>query len=139
VALDAGERGMHPGQRIVRIQRVVEFRIEPIDRRVAGSAIMRQTQLHVGRVIGADEVRRVAGVAIRRRSLVHVVDVARCAWQSYVRSGERIARKFQMVKLRVEPGVHCVAAFAGCRKSGRHVIENRRLKILLVAGVARSR
>lgn len=91
VALHAGKRGMPSGQRVVRIQGVIEFRIQPVDCRVTRGAIVRQTQLHVRWVLTADKIRRVAGVAIRRRPLVHVVNVARGTRESYVRTGERIA------------------------------------------------
>ena len=88
---------------------MVELRIEPIDRRVAGGAIVRQAKLHVRGIVGACEIGCVARVAGRRRSLEYIVDVACRALQRGVRPGQWVAGDLQMVKLGVEPRVHCVA------------------------------
>ena len=48
-------------------------------------------------------------------------------------TSQRIPGVLQVVKLRSEPGVHRVAAFAGSRKLETHVIDGRRQEILLVA------
>ena len=53
-----------------------------------------------------------------------------------MRSGEGIAGIFQVVKFRVEPGVHRMTALAGRRETQGHMIDDRRLKVLLMAGVA---
>ena len=58
-----------------------------------------------------------AGVTVCRRSREYVVDVACGARQRGMRSSERVSGVLEMVELGVEPGVHGVAGFAGCRKS----------------------
>lgn len=87
VALRASQRRMRTRQRIVRVKCVVEFRVEPIDRRVAGGAIVRQAKLHMRWIVGVCEIRCVARVAGRRCSFENVVDVTCRARQSSVRPG----------------------------------------------------
>lgn len=77
-----------------------------------------------------------AAETCRWRPLEDIVQVARSAGQCDMRACQCIARHLQVIELRVEPGIHRVAAFASRRKACRDVVENRRLKILLMARVA---
>lgn len=92
-----------------------------------------------GDVIGAGgsvEVRLMARVASGRRSGIDVVHMASRARQSGVRAGQRVAGELQVIELSVEPRVHGVTALARGGESRRNMIQNRCLKILLMAGVA---
>lgn len=109
MALRTSDRCVSAGQRIVRVQGVIEFGIEPIGCRMACAAVMGQTKLHMRRIIAVHKIGCVARVAVGWRSRKYVVDVARRAGQSGVRSGQRVASGLQMVKLCVEPTVHRVA------------------------------
>ncbi len=53
-----------------------------------------------------------------------------------VRAGQCVTGVFQMVKLGVEPAVHGVTAFARSREAKPDVVDHRRQKVLLMAGVA---
>lgn len=75
MALRTRNCGVHACQWIVRIERVIEFCVEPVGRRVACGAVLRQAELHVRRIIRADEVRAVAPIAACRRSFVDIVDM----------------------------------------------------------------
>lgn len=136
MALRTSNRGVSTCQWIVRVQSVIEFCVEPISRRMARSAVMGQTELHMRRIIAVHKIACVARIAVGWRSRKNVVDVARRAGQSGVRSGQRVASGLQMVKLCVEPTVHCVATLTRRRKPCRNVVENRSQKVLLMAGVA---
>lgn len=135
VALRAGNRGMRSRQRIVRVKGVVEGGVEPVDRRVAGTAVLRQGQLHVRRIVRADIVCAMAPVAGRRRSCKHVVDVAGSAGQSSVHPGQRVTGVLQVVELGAHPTIHGVACLACGREAGCSVIDNGRQEVLLMAGV----
>lgn len=100
---------MRTGQGIVREECMVKLCTEPIDRRVAGGAIVRQAKLHVRGIVGACEIRCVTCVAGRRRPFEYVVDVACRARQCGMRPGQWVAGDLQVVKLGVEPRVHGVA------------------------------
>lgn len=139
VALNTGQRGMHTRQRVVCIERVIKLGIEPIRRAMAGTAVVRQVQLHVRRIVGIHKIGRVARIAGRRCSSEDIVDVTSRARQCGVSPGQRIAREFQVIELCIEPGIHRVTRLAGCREPRRYMIEHRGLKILLVAGVAGGR
>ena len=139
MALHASECGVRTGQGIVREKCVVELCIEPIDRRVAGGAIVRQAKLHMRGIVGVCEIRCVTRVAGRRRPFEYVVDMACRARQRGVRSGQCVAGDLQVVKFGVEPRVHGVAGLAGCRESRRDVIEHWCQKVLLMARVASRR
>ena len=78
MALRTGNRCMHPGQRIVRIGRMIELGIVPGCCRMADGAIVWQAKLHVRRIGGLLEVDGVsmATVAVHRSSSESVVDVA---------------------------------------------------------------
>lgn len=136
VALRAGHGCMLAGQRIVRIDGMIEFCIRPIGCRVADSAVPRQAHLGVRRVVAVDEVIGVARIALRRCSLKDIIAVAGGAFKRRVCARQGISRIFQVVKLGIEPTVHRVAALAGCRQAKSYVIENRCQKILLMARIA---
>lgn len=139
MALRTCDGGMPSRQGPVRINRVIELRVQPVGSRVAGRAVMRKIELHVRRVLAAREVRLVTRKARCRRSFEYVVQVACSAGQRCVRAGESVAGYPKMIKFRVEPRAHRVARLAGRRKTCRHMIEHRSMKVLLVAGVARGR
>jgi hypothetical protein len=124
---------MSPRQRIVRVEGVIELGVQPIGRRVAIGACVRQAELNMRRVLAICKVGDMARIAVCRRSRKHIVDMTRCARQCGVHTRQCITRIFQVIKLRIKPAVHGVAAFASGWKSQRHVIDNRRLKVLLMA------
>ena len=99
---------------------------------MTGAAIVRQSQLHMRRILAVGKVGGVAGETCGRSSLERIVHVARRAGQRGVGSGQGIAGNFQVIELGVEPGVHRVAAFACGGKARGHVIEDRSMKVLLV-------
>lgn len=115
---------------------VIECCRRPARGGVALCAIGWETGRDVVWICRTCEIGLVAGIAICGRALVHVVDVAVSTQESGMHSGQRIPRELQVIKLRVEPRVHRMAAFARCRKACRHMIEYGSLKILLVAAVA---
>src|ERR1035441_8607203 len=80
-----------------------------------------------------------ARIAVYRRPGEDIVDVAIRAGQRGVRPGESVAGVLQVIELGPEPAIHRVAAFASGRESGSYVIDDRCLKILLMAGVAGGR
>jgi len=136
MALRTGNRRVHPRQRVMRIKRVIELRIEPVGGCVAIAAVMRQPQLHVWRVVGSGKIGGVACIAGSRRSREDIVDMAGCTRQRGMHPGQCESGHLQMVELRVEPDVHGMAGFAGNRKAERYVIENRGQEVLLMAGIA---
>lgn len=138
VALGTGESCVHARQRIVGIERVIELRVLPICCGVADTAVVRECQLHMRRIVTADEFVRMARVAGCRSALEHIVGVAGCAGQRGMRTSERVAGHLQVIEFGIEPGVHGVAVLAGCGESCRHVIEDRCLKIFLMAAIAGS-
>ena len=139
VALSARYGCVHAGERIVRVEGVIECGVKPVGCRVADAAVVGQAELHMGRVVGAKKVGGVARIAICRRSGEYIIDVACGARQRGVYSGQRVAGIFQVVELGTEPTVHAVAALAGGWETGRDVIEHRRQEVLLMAGVAGGR
>jgi len=112
---------------------MVERRPGPSGGRVAGRAGGRESGRDVIRVVGPRIVGFVTAIAVRRRSREDVVDVACGAGQRGVCTGERVAGVFQMIVLCVVPTVHRVAGFTRSGESGAYMIENRSLKILLMA------
>ena len=66
MALRALHRGVRPGQRIVRICRVVELGVEPVRSRMAGVARVRQSQSNVTWIIAVIEVGGMAAIAVPR-------------------------------------------------------------------------
>lgn len=136
VALCAGHGGVLAGERVMRVERVIEFCIRPIGRRMAGRAVARQAELHVRRIVGGIEIRIVARVARRRSILEDVIQVAGGTGEGSMHAGQRIAGVFQVVKFGVEPAVHGVATLAGGGEAERCVIEDGGAEVLLMAGVA---
>ena len=126
---------MHSGQWIVSVKCVIEFRVKPVGRRVARSAIVGESERHMRRIVAACKVGCVTRKTVRRRSFEHIVDMARGARQCRVHSGQCVSGVFQVIEFRIEPTVHCVATFAGGWEPGCDVIQYRRRKVLLVAGI----
>lgn len=112
VALQARDCGVGACERVVGIERMVEFRIEPVNGRVACRAIVRKTKLHMRRIVCAGEIVGVAGVTGSRRTLEDIVGVACGAGQRRMCSGQRIAGECKVIELCVEPGVDCMASLA---------------------------
>jgi len=127
---------MHSRERVVGVESVVEFGVEPVGGGVANSAVAREAELDMRRIVAVEKVRGMAAIATCRRSLEHVVDVACSAGESGVRPGQRVAGVFQVVEFGVEPTVHGVAGLAGGGKSHSNVVQNRGKEVLLMAGVA---
>ncbi len=127
---------MFTGQRIVGVQRMVELCIGPGGSRMANGAVAWQAKLHMRRVVALGEIAGMAGITLGRSALEYIIDVARCTTQRCMRSSERIARVFQVVKFGVEPTVHGVAGLAGSGELESDVIDNRREEIFLMAGEA---
>lgn len=111
---------------------MVEGSGHPGGRRVASLALLRKTSLSVIRVRGAVVVFCMAAVAIGGRASKLSVDVARCAGQRGVRAGQSETGEFQMVELRVEPGIHAVAGLT-CRGKVQHLMIG--VHSLLIIGV----
>jgi len=138
MALRTGYVGVPSGQRIVRIGCVIEGCGTPANGRVAKSAVVRQSELHMRRIRRVLEIYGVlvAAKAIYRRSFELIADVACFTSQRCVHSGQRVSGVLQVVELRAEPTVHGVAALACGGKAQALVIDHRRQKILLMAGDA---
>ena len=100
---------------------------------MARSAIVRQAKLHVRRVVAAHKVRGVAGIALSRRSRKHIIDMACGASQRGMRAGERVTCVLQVIELCTHKVVHRVAGIARRREIKRHVIDDRRQEVLLMA------
>jgi len=115
---------------------VIELGIQPVRRRMAAAAIMRQAQLKMTRVIGSDEFLAMAGIAVGRCPLELVIEMAGIAIQRRVHSGEREAGEFQVIKLGSKPGIHVVARLAGRREAQPYMVEDWCLIVLDMAAVA---
>lgn len=135
VTLGACQGRMSTGQRIVGELCVVKARIEPIGRRVAGCAIVGQTQLYVRRIIAGGEIGLMTGEAITGRASKYVIDMTRCARKRCVRPGKRITGIFQVIEFGIKPGVHGVAGLT-CRGEARcRMVNDWSAEILLMARV----
>lgn len=102
---------------------------------MASAALRRYPKLCVGRVVRALEVSLVTAIALGRCRSEVIVEVASRARQRCMRPGQRVTRVLQVIELRADEVIHCVAGFAGGGEVKRHVIDHRRQKILLVARV----
>jgi hypothetical protein len=109
MALFARKRRMLSGQRVMRIECVIKLPVQPVRRRVAA-------QLHVRRILAVCEFTRVAGVASGRRSLEDVVEMACRTRQRGVSARQSITGHLEVIKLRIEPRIHRVAAFTRGRE-----------------------
>ena len=104
---------------------------------MAGLARGREPGLRVWRVVGGVEILLVAANTGRRCPFVFPANVAREAIERRVYSGQREARKFQVVEFRAGPAVHGVAGGASCREIRTYVARARcALKIFQVTGSA---
>ncbi len=133
VALGARHGGMLAGQRIVREKGVIEFCIRPVDCGVASAAIVGEAKLNMGRVLAVCEIRGVAGIALGRCSGKHIIDMAGGALQRRMSTGQRVTCVFQMVKLGADKVVHGVAGLAVGGEIERHMVDDRREEVLLMA------
>ncbi len=135
VALIAGNADMRARQWEFREFCMIERGSQPGRGVVAGRAVGRKSRLDVIGIAGPFKILRVATIAIRRRALEFSANVAGGAFKGGMSSGQRKSREFQVIELRAEPGVCCVAAFAGRGKPQCFMVRgDRRLKIFDMAG-----
>ena len=136
VALSTTNGCMHSGEWIVRIRRVVKFCVQPIGRGMTYGTVVRQTKLHVGRVLAVGKFGGVARITACRRAFEHIVNVARGAKKCGVRSCQCVPGVFQVVELDSDPVIHAMAGVAGGGEACSDVIKYRCLIVLLMAGEA---
>lgn len=74
--------------------------------------------------------------ALRRRPCKHIVSVTLNAGQRCMSPRKRVARVFQVVELRIYPGVHVVAGLARSGEVQCPMIDNCGQIVLLVTRVA---
>jgi len=89
----------------------------------------------VRRIVGVLVIRLVARVALSGRGREVVVQMAGGALQSCVRACQRITRVLQVIELRADEVIHRVALCAVGWEVERHVVNDGRQKVLLVARV----
>ena len=106
---------------------------------MASTAIARQSECYVRGILAVVEVRSVAGVALGGSCREVIVDVAGRTCQGRVSARERVSGVFQMVELRAHEVVHRVARFARGGEVQRHVIDDRRQEVFLMARIAGGR
>ena len=94
MALNTGQRSMQSGQRVIRIDRVIEIDIGPVRRRMACVASRREPGTHMVGICGSLPVRLMASVTARGQRRVVVVRVA-------LRAGDRGMRPRQREDRRV--------------------------------------
>lgn len=75
MTLRATHGRMCSSERIVGVKRVVELGVEPVFGGVTGSAVVRKSELHMGRIVAVGKVGHVAGVAIGWGSGENIIDV----------------------------------------------------------------
>lgn len=132
MALCALHGRVHPGERPMRIHRVIELGVQPIRSGMAGGALVRQSKLHVRRVLAVVKVCRMATETRRRRARKHIIDMAARARKCGVRTGKRESGLLQVIEFGIQPAICRVAVFARRRESRRNVVQNRRSEIFLM-------
>jgi hypothetical protein len=85
---------VHTGERIVRVDRVVEFCVDPVGSGVTRPAVVRQSQLHVRRIVGVRKISSVAAKARRWCALENVIHMAGRARKRGMRTRQGIAGHF---------------------------------------------
>lgn len=137
VALGAGDSGVRAGQRELGKGIVIEGCGLPRGGGMAALASLRKSCLHVIRVCRLLEIGEVASHAGCRCARELAPHVTGGAIQYDVRTGQREAGNFQMVKLGAQPGVHAMALLAGGGETSRHMTGAcRRLILLGMTGIA---
>lgn len=135
MALRATQRRVRARQRVVGVERVIELRIQPVGRRVAGVAGVRQVERHVARIAAAREVRLVASEAVLRQRCVVSVRVALRACDRGM--GARQGEHRRVIERRRHPSASGMAESTIGRETGGYVVGARRSgKVPLVARVA---
>lgn len=81
VACCAGNRRMHTGKGELCECPMVEMSVVPGCRRMTNGTVVRETGLHVVRVVGCDELLGVTTVAIGGRPFITAPGMTRCAIQ----------------------------------------------------------
>ena len=115
---------------------MIEYRAGPCGGGVAGGAGGRESGSDVVGIRGARVIGLVTGVAVSRSTCKLVADVARCAWNRYVRAGER-ERSVVVIEHCPGPRGRRMAGGAGGGESGGDVVGVRGASVIgLVAGVA---
>lgn len=136
VARRTGDIHVRPGKWECRLV-MVERGGNPGDGRMASLALRRYTCLSMVGARGGIEIFDVAAVAIRGRAGELPVKMAIRAGQVRVCPGERVAGVFQVVKLRVVPGICVVAGLARrCKIQCSVTWVERLLKVGSVTGNA---
>ena len=136
VALRTGQRGMHAGQRIAGVRRMVESRVRPTDGGMADRAIRRETRGGVRRIVGPVEIGFVAAIAVCRKRCVVVAGVALPANHRNVGASQG-KTCLGVIKAGRTPPARGVTVRATGRKPRAHVIGIRcGNKIRLVTGIA---
>src|SRR5579859_7841450 len=143
VALHALHGGVEASQR-ERRGAVIEGGRCPVGGRVADRAVGWESCRHVGRVVGASEVRLVAAIAGRRQVVEVVVGMALHASDGCVESGESVIRVHGVVERHPchGPIVIGVAGVAVCRESGScvaRVIGTGEVGLVAAVAVGRDR
>ena len=137
VALGAGDGNVRSSQGKLGKGIVIEGCRLPARSGVATLASLGESRLQVVGISRPLEIGKVTSHASRGRTSELAADVTSGAIQWNVRSGQREAGDFEMVKHGSGPAVESVTLFAGCRKAGREMTWTRRGLILLgMAGVA---
>lgn len=129
MAVLASQRNVRPGQReLCRI--VIELCARPLNGGVADGAISRETGSYVVWISRRLVFGKVASCTSGRRPGVFAADMARSAWCTDVRAGQRELR----VRIVVECGacpLNCrMTRLAGCGECGGHVVRVRGLLII---------
>lgn len=109
--------------------RVIKGCAEPRRGRVAGLAGCGEPGGHVIRAGGALILHLVARIAIRRRSGEDIVDMAACARNADVRTGQR-KRRVVVIEGRARPARGVVAGLAGGGEPRGHVVRVRRRGVI---------
>jgi len=137
VALGTGDSDVCAGQRKLGERIVIEGCGLPRRSSVATLASLWESRLHVVRIGRFLEIGKVASHASCGRTRELSPDVTGGAIQRNVRSGQREAGDFEVIKLGAGPTIEAVTLFARSRKAGRYMTWTRGgLIILGVAGVA---
>lgn len=135
VALRASHRSVRAGER-EGSQIMIEHRVLPAGRTVAGLALHGEIRLAMIRVGGRVVIVEMATGAVRRRSSEPACGMTSRACDTDVSAGQGKRRR-RMIEFRVQPGDRGVAHTAILRKTGGDVVRIARAGVILhVAAIA---
>lgn len=120
MAVRAVERDVRARQGKERL-RMVELRTQPLKRRMADGAVLRETGRDMIRISGFLKVGQMARIAILGRAQVFPADVTTAATRGNVRAGQRECSEV-VVEGRGDPGRGRVTDGTRLRQAGRPVI-----------------